>query len=80
MAAGMKKPAAAVRHSLDVRHHWQLDPALREALPKEWMRGAYDRWRTRQKGGEREEDRLAGWVIETLKARCDGKTGQENEL
>ena len=41
--------------------------ALREALPTQWMKDAYDRWRVKQKSGERDEDRLAGWVIETLK-------------
>jgi|EP01044_Picomonas_judraskeda_P006418 hypothetical protein len=31
------------------------------------MKDSYDRWRVKQKSGDRDEDRLAGWVIETLK-------------
>ena len=38
------------------------------------MKDSYDRWRVKQKSGDRDEDRLAGWVIETLK-----KQQQEEE-
>jgi hypothetical protein len=49
----------------DVRGYWQLDPAVREALPTEWMQLAYDRWRVKNHAGEEASDRKAGWVIET---------------
>ena len=51
----------------DVRHYWQLDPAVREALPTEWMKTAYDRWKAKNHAGTDEQDISAGWVIETQK-------------
>ena len=52
---------------VDVRHAWQFDPAVREALPTEWMKTAYDRWKAKNHAGTDEQDISAGWVIETQK-------------
>ena len=68
---GSMKPASETEEGesevTDVRHYWQLDPAVREALPTEWMKLAYDRWRSKNHAGEEEADIKAGWVIETQK-------------
>ena len=52
----------------DVRHAWQLDPAVREALPHEWMKTAWDRWAETQRLGETLEDRYAPFDIGHIKA------------
>jgi hypothetical protein len=52
----------------DVRHAWQLDPAVREALPHEWMKTAWDRWASTQKLGDTLEDRYPGFDINRVKA------------
>ncbi len=52
----------------DVRHAWQLDPAVREALPHEWMKTAWDRWTETQKLGDTLEDRYTGFDIKYIKA------------
>ena len=52
----------------DVRNAWQLDPAVREALPHEWMKTAWDRWAETQKLGETLEDRYSGFDLEQIKA------------
>jgi hypothetical protein len=52
----------------DARHAWQLDPAVREALPHEWMRIAWDRWARTQKLGDTLEDRYAPYDINRIKA------------
>ena len=52
----------------DARHAWQLDPAVREALPHEWMKTAWDRWAETQRLGETLEDRYAGFDIRHIKA------------
>ena len=52
----------------DVRHTWQLDPAVREALPHKWMQIAWDRWAETQKLGDTLEDRYTGFEIKRLKA------------
>ena len=54
----------------DVRRVWTHDPAVREALPKEWMKDAYDRWRKCYKLGTEETDLHASWVLATLKERA----------
>lgn len=74
-----KQQAVAVENNLDVRSYWQLDPALREALPAQWMKDSYDRWRVKQRSGERDEDRLATWVIETLKQQRQGSDAPKEE-
>ena len=51
-----------------VRSAWQLDPAVREALPHEWMKTAWDRWAATQKLGDTLEDRYPGFDIERIKA------------
>ena len=58
-----EEPAVA-----DVRSAWQLDPAVREALPHEWMKTAWDRWAATQKLGDTLEDRYPGFDIERIKA------------
>jgi hypothetical protein len=58
-----KEPAVA-----DARNAWQLDPAVREALPHEWMRTAWDRWAQTQKLGDTLEDRYAPYDIGRIKA------------
>jgi hypothetical protein len=75
-----KETSVAVENNLDVRHYWQLDPVLREALPTQWMKDSYDRWRVKQKSGERDEDRMAGWVIETLKQQREEAGSKEEAV
>ncbi len=57
------KPAVA-----DARHAWQLDPAVREALPHAWMKTAWDRWAETQQLGNTLEDRYAEYDVERIKA------------
>jgi hypothetical protein len=52
----------------DARHAWQLDPAVREALPHEWMKTAWDRWAETQRLGETLEDRYAEFDLRRIKA------------
>ena len=52
----------------DARSAWQLDPAVREALPHEWMQTAWDRWAETQKLGDTLEDRYAGYDIKRIKS------------
>ncbi|MDA1191630.1 MAG: hypothetical protein O3A46_08110 [Candidatus Poribacteria bacterium] len=52
----------------DARHAWQLDPAVREALPHEWMKTAWDRWAETQKLGDTLEDRYAPFDINQIKS------------
>jgi ectoine hydroxylase-related dioxygenase (phytanoyl-CoA dioxygenase family) len=52
----------------DVRNAWQLDPAVRDALPHEWMKTAWDRWAETQRLGETLEDRYAPFDITRIKA------------
>ena len=52
----------------DVRSAWQLDPAVREALPHEWMKIAWDRWAATQKLGPALEDRYPAYDINKIKA------------
>jgi hypothetical protein len=55
----------------DARFVWQSDPAVREALPHEWMKTAWDRWAEKQKLGDRLEDRYSEFDIQQI------KTGKE---
>ena len=52
----------------DARNAWQLDPAVREALPHEWMKTAWDRWAETQRLGDTLEDRYAGFDVARIKA------------
>ena len=52
----------------DVRNAWQLDPEVREALPHEWMKIAWDRMAATQKLGPSLEDRYPGYDINKIKA------------
>ncbi len=52
---------------MDARKAWQLDPAVRAALPHEWMKTAWDRWAERRKLGDALEDRYAGFDIRRIK-------------
>ena len=52
----------------DVRSSWQLDPAVREALPHEWMKTSWDRWAETQKLGDTLEDRYPEFDIGRIKA------------
>ncbi len=52
----------------DARSAWQLDPAVREALPHAWMKTAWDRWAATQKLGDTIEDRYAPFDINRIKA------------
>jgi len=52
----------------DARSAWQLDPAVREALPHDWMKTAWDRWAETQKLGDTLEDRYAGYDIKRIKS------------
>ena len=46
----------------------KLDPAVREALPHEWMQTAWDRWAETQQLGDTLEDRYAGFDVGRIKA------------
>ncbi len=61
-------PSTAEPTVVDARHAWQLDPAVREALPHEWMKTAWDRWAQTQKLGDTLEDRYPSFDIERIKA------------
>lgn len=52
----------------DARWAWQHDPAVREAMPHEWMKTAWDRWAAAEKLGDTLEDRYAAWDIKNIKA------------
>jgi hypothetical protein len=52
----------------DARWAWQHDPAVREAMPHEWMKTAWDRWAETEKLGDTLEDRYAAWDIKNIKA------------
>ena len=52
----------------DARSAWQLDPAVREAMPHEWMKTAWDRWAATQKLGDTLEDRYPGFDVARIKA------------
>ncbi len=51
----------------DARFAWMLDPAVREALPHEWMKTAWDRWAERHRLGDTLEDRYSGFDIQQIK-------------
>ncbi len=52
----------------DARMAWMLDPAVREAMPHEWMKGAYDRYAATRKLGDALEDRYTPWDIAKIKS------------
>ncbi len=52
----------------DARMAWQLDPTVREALPHEWMKKAWDRWAVTRILGDSLEDRYAPWDIKQIKS------------
>ena len=52
----------------DARMAWILDRAVRDALPHEWMRQAYDRWAENFRLGDSLEDRYAPWDIQQIKS------------
>ena len=51
----------------DARHAWQLDPAVREAMPHDWMKVAWDRWAEKHKLGDTLEDRYDVFDIKNIK-------------
>ena len=53
---------------VDVRSAWQLDPAVREAMPHEWMKIAWDRWAANNRLGYTLEDRYPAWDVNRIKA------------
>ena len=55
-ASGNAEPPAVV----DVRSAWALDPAVRECLPYEWQKVAWDRMAAGFKLGDSLEDRYPG--------------------
>ncbi|MDA0334902.1 MAG: hypothetical protein O2782_07040 [bacterium] len=60
-------PSTEAPKVADARSAWQLDPAVREALPHEWMKVAWDRWAATQKLGDTLEDRYAPWDVKRIK-------------
>lgn len=52
----------------DARTAWQLDPAVREAMPHEWMKTAWDRWAATTRLGDTLEDRYASWDIQHIQS------------
>lgn len=57
----------------DVRNFWQLDPAVRESLPTEWIKKYYDKWKSKNHAGKDVQDVKAGWVIETEKKMAEAE-------
>ena len=49
----------------DVRRVWTHDPAIRENLPTQWMKDAYDRWKKCFRLGKEETDLYADWILAT---------------
>ena len=47
---------------------WMLDPAVREAMPHDWMKVAYDRYAATRKLGDALEDRYTPWDIAQIKS------------
>ena len=60
--------SAGEKSVADARFAWQLDPAVREALPHEWMKTAWDRWAEPLKLGDSLEDRYSGFDIKQIKS------------
>ncbi len=52
----------------DARSAWQLDPAVRDALPHAWMKTAWDRWADTQTLGDTLEDRYTPFDIRQIKS------------
>ena len=52
----------------DARMAWTLDRAVRDALPHEWMKKAYDRYAGTKKLGDSLEDRYTPWDIKQIKS------------
>ena len=57
----------------DVRNFWQLDPAVRESLPTEWIKKSYDKWKSKNHAGKDVQDVKAGWAIETEKKMAEAE-------
>lgn len=72
-----KGPSEEEPKVADARFAWQLDPAVREALPHEWMKVAWDRWAEPLILGDTLEDRHTPWDVERIKAREKPDKGQE---
>ena len=51
----------------DARLAWMLDPAVRDALPHEWMQTAWDRYAETRILGDTLEDRYTPWDIQRIK-------------
>jgi len=68
LAERAKRVSVSQPQVADVRHAWQLSPAVRSALPHEWMKTAWDRWAETQKLGDTLEDRYSGFDIRHIKA------------
>ena len=52
----------------DARMAWMLDPAVRDALPHDWMKTAWDRYAETRVLGDSLEDRYTPWDIQRIKA------------
>jgi hypothetical protein len=65
---GWAGPSTEEPSVADARDAWQLDPAVREALPHEWMKTTWDRWAVTQKLGNTLEDRYPHFDIRRIKA------------
>ena len=62
---------------IDGRSLWMLSPGVREALPKDWMRAAYDRWRGTVRDGGRAVDRLNANELELLNEEQKARARRE---
>ena len=62
---------------VDARSLWLLSPAVREALPHDWMRVALDRWRCPVWDGGRIVDRLNANELELLSDEEKAEARQE---
>jgi hypothetical protein len=55
------------------------NPKVREALPTEWMKQAYDAWKAKNHAGTDDQDTKAGWVIETEKKMAEAEADADAE-
>ena len=61
-------PGATPERLAHCRSAWQLDLAVRDALPYAWMKTAWDRWAATQTLGDTLEDRYTPFDIRQIKS------------
>ena len=66
--AGVADGPTAAATVIDVRSAWSLDPAIRDSLPYEWQKLAWDRHAAALRIGDTLEDRYPAFDIAKIKA------------